>query len=241
MRISFLFLLCFFAAVISVNAEEPIDLNEKIIKESYSLGVSIGRTFKNQSMELDYEALFKGIKDARSGGDILLSDQEITDTLKNIQRELTEKREEEKREVAETNKRKGEEFLKQNAGKEGVVTLPSGLQYKVLVEGSGETPEISDTVTVHYRGTLIDGTEFDSSYTRGEPAVFNVNGVIPGFSEALQLMKTGSKWQIYIPSHLAYGERGAGRNIGPNEALIFDLELLSFTKGTKFHTDEMQP
>jgi FKBP-type peptidyl-prolyl cis-trans isomerase FklB len=241
MRISFLFLLCFFASVISVNAEESIDLNEKIIKESYSLGVSIGRTFKNQSMELDYEALFKGIKDARSGGDILLSDQEITDTLKNIQRELTEKREEEKREVAETNKRKGEEFLKQNAGKEGVVTLPSGLQYKVLVEGSGETPEISDTVTVHYRGTLIDGTEFDSSYTRGEPAVFNVNGVIPGFSEALQLMKTGSKWQIYIPSHLAYGERGAGRNIGPNEALIFDLELLSFTKGTKFHTDEMQP
>jgi FKBP-type peptidyl-prolyl cis-trans isomerase FklB len=241
MRTSFFVLLCFFVGVISVNAEEQIDLTEKIVKDSYSLGVSIGRTFKNQSMELNYDALFKGIKDAKSGGDILMSDQEITDTLKNIQRELTEKREAEKKEVADSNKKKGEEFLKENAEKEAVVTLPSGLQYKVLTEGSGELPEISDTVTVHYRGTLIDGTEFDSSYTRGEPAVFNVNGVIPGFSEALQLMKVGSKWQIYIPSHLAYGERGAGRNIGPNETLIFDLELISFKKGTKFHTDEMQP
>lgn len=121
-----------------------------------------------------------------------------------------------------------------------MVTLPSGLQYKVIKEGEGEKPTANDTVTINYRGTLIDGTEFDSSYKRG-PATFRVTGVIPGFSEVLQLMKTGSKWQVFIPDNLAYGERGAGNAIGPNTTLIFEIELMSFEQGQKFHTDQMQP
>lgn len=121
---------------------------------------------------------------------------------------------------------KGEQFLKENAAKEGVKTLPSGLQYKVIKEGEGKSPKATDTVSVHYKGTLIDGKEFDSSYKRGEPAEFPVNRVIKGWTEALQLMKEGSKWMLYIPSNLAYGERGAGADIGPNETLIFEVELL---------------
>jgi len=128
--------------------------------------------------------------------------------------------------MAETPQQKGEAFLKENATKEGVKTLPSGLQYKEIKAGTGKTPKATDTVSVHYRGTLINGKEFDSSYKRGEPAEFPVNRVIPGWTEALQLMKEGSKWMLYIPSKLAYGERGAGGDIGPNETLIFEVELL---------------
>jgi FKBP-type peptidyl-prolyl cis-trans isomerase FklB len=131
------------------------------------------------------------------------------------------------KELGEKNKKEGEAFLAENKKKEGVTTLPSGLQYKIMKEGDGQIPKSTDTVTVHYRGTLIDGTEFDSSYTRGQPATFPVKGVIAGFSEALQLMKVGSKWQLFIPSNLAYGERGAGDDIGPNASLIFDIELIS--------------
>jgi FKBP-type peptidyl-prolyl cis-trans isomerase FklB len=129
--------------------------------------------------------------------------------------------------LGEKNKAEGEAFLAENKKKEGVKTLPSGLQYKVIKAGTGKKPKVTDTVTTHYRGTLMNGTEFDSSYRRGQPVSFQVNGVIPGWTEALQLMEEGAKWQLFIPSNLAYGERGAGRDIGPNATLVFEIELLS--------------
>jgi FKBP-type peptidyl-prolyl cis-trans isomerase FklB len=137
------------------------------------------------------------------------------------------KKAEEMQKLSEKNKADGEKFLAENAKKEGVKVLPSGLQYKVITPGTGKSPKATDTVTTHYKGMLIDGTEFDSSYKRGEPATFPVSGVIPGWTEALQLMKEGAKWQLFLPSNLAYGERGAGRDIGPNATLIFEVELIS--------------
>jgi FKBP-type peptidyl-prolyl cis-trans isomerase FklB len=161
-----------------------------------------------------------------------MTEQEVNETMMNFQKDMMAKQQARMKELGEKNKKEGEAFLAENKKKEGVITLPSGLQYKVMKEGDGKTPIVNDVVTVHYRGTLIDGKEFDSSYTRGQPASFPVKGVIPGFSEALQLMKTGSKWQLFIPSNLAYGERGAGDEIGPNAALIFDIELISIKEGT---------
>jgi FKBP-type peptidyl-prolyl cis-trans isomerase FklB len=147
--------------------------------------------------------------------------------MMNFQKEMMAKQGERKKGQAEKNKKEGEEFLTLNKNKPDVITLPSGLQYKVVTKGSGEKPKLTDTVTTQYRGTLIDGTEFDSSYSRGEPATFQVNGVIKGWTEALQLMAVGSKWQLFIPSVLAYGEGGAGNDIGPNATLIFEIELIS--------------
>ena len=146
------------------------------------------------------------------------------------------KREEEQKKLAEKNAKEGEAFFAENKKKEGIVTLPSGLQYKVIKEGDGPTPKATDTVSVNYKGTFIDGTEFDSSYKRNQPATFKVKGVIPGWVEALQLMKVGSKWQIFIPASLAYGDKGAGNVIGPNATLIFEVELLSIDEGgSEFH------
>jgi FKBP-type peptidyl-prolyl cis-trans isomerase FklB len=147
-----------------------------------------------------------------------------------FQKEMMAKREQAGKEAGAKNKVEGEAFLAENGKKEGVVTLPDGLQYKILKEGDGAKPKATDTVTVHYRGTLISGTEFDSSYKRKEPVSFPVNGVIAGWTEALQLMKVGSKWQLFIPSTLAYGERGAGPDLGPNATLIFEVELISIGK-----------
>jgi FKBP-type peptidyl-prolyl cis-trans isomerase FklB len=140
---------------------------------------------------------------------------------------MTAKQAETMKKLSEKNKADGEKFLAENAKKEGVKTLPSGLQYKEIAPGTGKSPKATDTVTTHYKGTLIDGTEFDSSHKRGQPATFQVSGVIPGWTEALQSMKEGAKWQLFVPSNLAYGERGAGREIGPNAALIFEVELIS--------------
>ena len=148
-------------------------------------------------------------------------------TATELQKELMEKQAERNKQLAEKNKTEGEAFLAQNSKKEGVKTLPSGLQYKVIKEGTGKTPKADDTVVTNYRGTSIDGTEFDSSYKRGQPATFPVKGVIAGWTEALQLMKEGSKWELFIPSNLAYGERGAGNFIGPNAALVFEIELIT--------------
>jgi len=156
-----------------------------------------------------------------------LSDDTIKESMAVFQDEIMKKHEDELKKAAAQNKKEGEAFLAENKKKEGVVTLASGLQYKVIKEGDGKSPKETDTVTVNYQGTFIDGTEFDSSYKRNQPATFQVNGVIPGWTEALQLMKAGSKWQLYIPAGLAYGEQGAGRVIGPNATLIFDVELLS--------------
>jgi FKBP-type peptidyl-prolyl cis-trans isomerase FklB len=206
--------------VSQVYGEENLVLKNQKDKVSYSIGIEMGKNLKRQPIDIDPDILAKGIKDVLSGGKVLLTDQEVSETMVAFQKEMIAK-------LGEKNKAEGEAFLAENKKKEGVKTLPSGLQYKVIKAGSGKKPALSDTVTTHYRGTLIDGTEFDSSYLRGQPATFPVRGVIPGWTEALQLMEVGAKWQLFIPSNLAYGERGAGRIIGPNTTLIFEIELIS--------------
>jgi FKBP-type peptidyl-prolyl cis-trans isomerase FklB len=214
-----------FASV--VYAEENSVLKTQRDKVSYGIGMEIGNSLKSQSIDIDPDILARGIKDMLSGKEPLITDQEFRETMTNFKNEMMAKQMERMKEIADKNKKEGEAFLDENRKKEGVVTLPSGLQYKVIKDGAGEKPKPTDTVTVHYRGTLINGTEFDSSESHGQPATFPVNGVIPGWTEALQLMKAGSKWQLFVPAALAYGDRGAGREIGPNTALIFDVELLS--------------
>jgi FKBP-type peptidyl-prolyl cis-trans isomerase FklB len=207
-------------------ADAPVLRNDKE-KLSYSIGMDIGGNLKEGSIDVDPDVLAKGLKDSYGGGKTALTEEEARRTIQDFQQRIAAKRAETMRKAGERNKADGEKFLAENAGKAGVKTLPSGLQYKELEAGTGKTPKATDTVTVHYRGTLIDGKEFDSSYKRGAPATFPVSGVIAGWTEALQLMKEGSKWQLFIPSNLAYGERGAGRDIGPNAALIFEVELIS--------------
>jgi FKBP-type peptidyl-prolyl cis-trans isomerase FklB len=209
------------------NAQEGRVLKNQKEKISYSIGMEIGKNFKKQSIDVDPEALLKGIQDGTSGGKTLMTDQEIRDTLTAFQKERMAKQEEEMKKLGEKNRKEGEAFLAANKKKEGVKTLSSGLQYKVIKSGTGKKPRSTDTVTTHYRGTFIDGAEFDSSYHRGQPATFPVHGVIQGWTEALQLMEEGAKWQLFIPSKLAYGEQGHGHAIGPNATLIFEVELIS--------------
>ncbi|MEI9477449.1 MAG: FKBP-type peptidyl-prolyl cis-trans isomerase [Deltaproteobacteria bacterium] len=197
-------------------------------KVSYSIGMDIGMTLKNQSLEVDPAILARGIKDSMTGQKPLMTEQEIRDTIGAFQKEMMAKQQELAKLMGEKNKKEGEAFLAENKKKEGVKTLPSGLQYKVMKAGTGKKPKATDTVSTNYRGTLIDGTEFDSSARRGKPATFPVKGVIPGWTEALQLMEEGAKWQLFVPSNLGYGERGTpGGPIGPNATLIFDIELVS--------------
>ncbi len=206
---------------------EEISLKDKKDKVSYAIGLDVGNAMKKQSIDLNTDIFVKGLKDALSGEKKLMTDDEIRETMTAFSHEMAEKQKEKMQKVGEKNKEEGDAFLADNKKKEGVKTLPSGLQYKVIEEGKGKTPKAGDTVTVNYRGTLIDGTEFDSSYKRGQPATFPVSGVIKGWTEALQLMKEGAKWQLFIPSDLAYGDKGAGGMIGPNAVLIFDVELIS--------------
>ena len=212
--------------VAQASAEEIVLKNQKD-KVSYGLGMEVGKNLKRQSIDVNPDILTRGIKDAISGDKALMTDQEIQESLTAFQKERRAMQEEEMKKIGEKNGKEGEAFLVGNKKKEGVKTLPSGLQYKVIKAGTGKKPKSTDTVTTHYRGTLIDGTEFDSSYKRGQPAVFPVHGVIPGWTEALQLMEEGAKWQLFIPPKLAYGERGAGQAIGPNATLIFEVELIS--------------
>ena len=196
-------------------------------KASYCIGLSIGNNWKRQGVEADPDTVARGIKDALAGGKVLVTDDEARETLMAYQQKLRFKAEEKRRVEREKNKTDAEKFLAENKAKPGVVTLPSGLQYKVVKAGEGNSPKSGDTVTVNYRGTLIDGTEFDSSYKRGEPATFPVNGVIRGWTEALQLMKPGAKWELFIPSDLAYGDFGQPPTIGPGATLLFEVELIS--------------
>jgi FKBP-type peptidyl-prolyl cis-trans isomerase FklB len=216
----------FFMATMSFAQEDTVLKNEKD-RLSYAIGMDIGNGLKRQNMDLNPEIVAQGIWDSLSGGKTLMTEQEYHSTVDAFKQKLAQQRISKMKELSDKNKKDGEQFLAENKTREGIITLPSGLQYKVVQEGTGKSPKASDTVTVNYRGTLIDGTEFDSSYRRGQPASFKVNGVIPGWTEALQLMKEGAKWVLYIPSNLAYGERGAGRSIGPNSTLIFEVELLS--------------
>lgn len=217
---------------ISLLAGQADAGEEKVLKSdrdkvSYSIGLEIGNNFKKQSIDVDADILARGMKDALSGSKPLMTDKEIQDTMTAFQKDMMAKQAEKAKALAEKNKKDEEAFLAENKKKEGVKTTSSGLQYKVIKDGEGPMPKATDTVTVNYRGTLIDGTEFDSSYKRGEAATFPVEGVIASWTEALQLMKVGSKYQLFIPSNLAYGERGAGQAIGPNSTLIFEVELLS--------------
>jgi FKBP-type peptidyl-prolyl cis-trans isomerase FklB len=210
----------------SPAANSPLKTDKE--KVSYAIGMNIGANFKRQGIDVDPELFMQGIKDATSGSKTLLTEDEERAVLTKYQGELRARMQDEAKQAAETNKKAGEAFLAANKSKEGVVTLPSGLQYKILKEGTGPKPTASDTVECNYRGTLINGTEFDSTAKHGgQPAKFPVNGVIKGWTEALQLMPVGSKWQLFIPSDLAYGERGTpGGEIGPNSTLIFEVELL---------------
>jgi FKBP-type peptidyl-prolyl cis-trans isomerase FklB len=213
-------------AAVAVAQETPALKSQKE-KLSYALGTDLGNQLKRQSVEIDPDLFIQGFKDALSGAKGLMTEAEVRAAITELQNELRKKQMEAMKQLGEKNKKEGEEFLAANKSKEGVVTLPSGLQYKVLTEGSGQKPSPDDTVVCQYRGTLINGTEFDSSYKRNQPTTFPVKGVIKGWTEALQLMPVGSKWQLFVPSDLAYGERGAGPNIGPNATLIFEVELVS--------------
>lgn len=195
------------------------DLKDKV---SYGVGLNVGTNFKKQGQELNPDALLAGLKDGLSGKQPALSETEQRETMEAWSKQMEEKQ----KAAGEKNVAEGAKYLEENKKKSGVKTTASGLQYKVLKEGTGAQPKESDTVSVNYRGTLINGNEFDSSYKRGQPATFPVNGVIKGWTEALQLMKTGSKYQLFIPSALAYGERAAGPDIAPNSTLVFEVELL---------------
>lgn len=214
----------------------PLVLKTDRDKQSYAIGMNIAKGLQSQSKLFDFDPklLQQGLKDALGGGKTALTEDEMKAALTSLQAEVREKQrllqaemQKEMQEKAEANQKAGDAFLEANKTKEGVQVLPDGLQYKVLTEGAGAKPTATDTVVCNYRGTLIDGTEFDSSYKRGQPLTIGVTGVIKGWTEALQLMPVGSKWELYIPSSLAYGPRGAGPQIGPNSTLIFQIELLS--------------
>lgn len=213
------------AAPVCFAQDKPIKTDKE--KLSYSLGYDLGQEMKKIDVSIDDATFFKGFKDSLSGAKPALTEKEMVDTMQAFQADMQKKQQEKMKVVAEKNKKDAEAFLAQNKTKEGVKTTASGLQYKVVKEGTGESPKITDTVEVNYKGTLLDGTEFDSSYKRGQPAVFPIRGVIPGWTEALQLMKPGAKFQLFIPPALAYGERPAGPVIGPNSLLIFEVELLA--------------
>jgi FKBP-type peptidyl-prolyl cis-trans isomerase FklB len=197
-------------------------------KASYAIGMNWGTGLHRQGIDVDSAALVQGMKDALGGGKTLLTEEEARAALMQLQSEMQAKQQAKAAQEGDANKKEGDTFLAANKSKEGVVTLPSGLQYKILTPGTGPKPAASDSVVCNYKGTLINGTEFDSSYKRGEPATFPVTGVIKGWTEALQLMPVGSKWQLVIPSDLAYGPRGTpGGPIGPNATLVFEVELMS--------------
>ncbi|MFZ0298036.1 MAG: FKBP-type peptidyl-prolyl cis-trans isomerase [Candidatus Sulfotelmatobacter sp.] len=209
----------------------PLVLKTEKDKFSYALGMNqakrMSEGLKKQSVPFDSAIFIRGMRDGFAGGKTLLTDDEAQAVMTEMQKQMHEQQQAKMAQAAEADKKEGDAFLAANKDKEGVVTLPSGLQYKILTAGTGPKPTTSDSVVCNYRGTLINGTEFDSSYKRGQPATFPVTGVIKGWTEALQLMPVGSKWQLFIPPDLAYGDRGAGADIGPGSTLIFEIELLS--------------
>jgi FKBP-type peptidyl-prolyl cis-trans isomerase FklB len=211
----------------ATKTQNALTLQTPKDKLSYAIGMNFGASLRKQSVEVDTNILVRGLKDSLAGGKTLLTDDESRAVIAELQAEMRKKQEEKMAQAGEVNMKEGQDFLAANKSKEGVVTLPSGLQYKILQAGTGPKPATSDSVVCNYRGTLINGTEFDSSYKRGQPATFPVSGVIKGWTEALQLMPVGSKWQLFVPAELAYGARGAGPGIGPNSTLIFEVELIS--------------
>jgi len=209
------------------NAENTSgDFANDQAKRSYALGMDIGNSLKELPVDISMDSLTQGVRDVVDGNQTKLSQEELDGVMQSFVQDMEAAQKNKVQEQAQTNQDKGQKFLEENKGKDGVETTDSGLQYKVVKEGEGASPGPDDSVTVHYTGKLIDGTVFDSSRERGEPVTFPVNAVIPGWTEALQLMKQGAQYELYIPADLAYGESGAGAQIGPNETLIFDVELL---------------
>ncbi len=225
-RIQILAISMALASAISM-AGEPVELKTENDKINYSVGYRLGSDFKRQQVEMNSDMLLQGFEDATGDGKPLMTEQEMVTVLTSLATRVKAAQMEKLKAQGTENLKAGEAFLADNSGKEGVTTLPSGLQYKVITAGTGKSPQKSDKVTVHYRGTLIEGTEFDSSYSRNKPATFGVGQVIPGWTEALQLMKEGDKWELYIPAKLAYGERGAGARVPANSTLVFEVELIS--------------
>jgi FKBP-type peptidyl-prolyl cis-trans isomerase FklB len=227
MKSRLVIILCMALAAGPVFAADQVELKTQKDKISYAIGMDVGNGLKKNDVDVDPDLVAKAIKDILAGNKPLMTDEEVKTAITGLQKDLQAKQQERAKALGEKNKKR-EEFLAKNKTNKGVKTLPSGLQYKVITEGKGKTPKASDTVTVQYKGTLIDGTEFDSSFKRGQPATFPVSGVIKGWTEALQLMKEGSKWQLVVPADLAYGAGGTpGGPIGPNAVLIFDVELVS--------------
>jgi len=214
-----------------VSVAAAVALESEIQKVSYIMGTNIGTQMKGEVFDIDIPSLTLGLSDAVAGNEPKLAEAEVKAVIEAFQAKMIAEQEASAKLVAETNSKEGEGFLAANADKEGVVVLESGLQYKVLEAGTGATPAPENTVEVHYKGTLLDGTEFDSSFKRGVPAQFGVTQVIPGWVEALQLMKEGAKWELYVPAELAYGPGGTGGLIGPNQTLIFEVELLKASVG----------
>lgn len=214
----------------AVAANDAVSLTTDKEKLSYSIGVDLGKNFKSQGIEVSPESLAKGMQDGMVGASLLLTDQQMKEVLDKFQKDLMARRATDFNKKSEENKSKGETFLNENKTKSGVVVLPSGLQYKIIDAGTGAKPMKTDTVTVEYTGHLIDGTVFDSTEKTGKPATFQVSQVIPGWTEALQLMPAGSTWEIYVPAGLAYGSRSVGGPIGPNETLVFKIHLISVKK-----------
>jgi len=209
------------------DSQKQIKLTTQKDSVGYAIGMDIGKNLKQQEIDIDIDVLSQGIKDAVNNQQTLITEEQSREIMMEFQRELMAKHSDRQAKKAEKNKIEGENFLNENKKKEGVITTQSGLQYKILQAGKGVKPQSNQTVTVHYRGRLLDGSEFDNSYKRNSPATFPVDGVIRGWSEALQLMPVGSKWELYIPSELAYGENGMGQVIPPNATLIFEVELIS--------------
>ena len=214
--------------VLSTEKKKPLSTEKG--KISYSIGLSVGKNFKQQGLDVDLDVVLKGMEAGYLNKKPLLTDEQVRQTMTKFQKEMAAKREKQMKGEGKKNEKEGKAFLAENKKKKNVVTLASGLQYEVIKAGTGAIPKSDDTVITNYKGTLINGKEFDNSFKRGKPATFPVTGVIKGWTEALQLMKTGAKWKLFIPSSLAYGKKGAGRVIGPDATLIFEIELLEIKK-----------
>jgi len=225
----------------TAKAQPPLTLKTQKEKVSYAIGMNIGTGMHRQSVQVDPNILLRGLKDALAGGKTLMTDEEAKAVMTQLQNEMRKAQQEKMEQAGAANKKEGEAFLEANKSKEGVKVLPSGLQYKILKEGTGPKPAATDTVVCNYRGTLVDGKEFDSSEKHGGPATFPVNGVIKGWTEALQLMSVGSKWQLFLPADLAYGDRGAGADIGPGATLIFEVELVSIQQAKPADAKPAEP
>lgn len=217
----------FAASTAPATTAAPTSLQDQI---SYTIGVDMGKNLKAQNININPSMLAQGIKDGMAGGQMLMTQQQMDAALKQFQQQMVSKQQQQMQQMGDQNSKDGAAFLAKNKTQPGVVTLPNGLQYKVILAGNGNSPTANDTVTVDYEGSFINGQVFSSTYQQGQPVTFQVSQVIPGWQQALKMMKPGAEWMVYIPSNLAYGQQGVGDTIGPNETLVFKIHLLSINQ-----------